>query len=47
MIEKICKYILKKMRKKLPDITDEKAEEILYGLQLLIGELPKVFILLD
>ena len=45
MIEKICKYILKKMRKKLPDITDEKAEEILYGLQLLIGELPKVFIL--
>ena len=45
MIERFCKYILKKMRKKLPDITDEKAEEILYGLQLLVGEMPKMFIL--
>ena len=45
MIERFCNYILNKMRKKLPDITDEKAEVILYGLQLLVGELPKVFIL--
>ena len=45
MIERFCKYILKKTRKKLPDITDEKAEEILYGLQLLVGEMPKMFIL--
>ena len=29
----------------MPDITDEKAEIILYGLQLIIGELPKMFIL--
>lgn len=29
----------------MPDITDEKAEIILYGLQLLIGEIPKMFIL--
>ena len=45
MIEKICNSILIKMRKKMPDITDEKAEIILYGLQLLIGEMPKMFIL--
>ena len=29
----------------MPDITDENAEIILYGLQLIIGELPKMFIL--
>lgn len=45
MIEKICNSILAKMRKKMPDITDEKAEIILYGLQLIIGEIPKMFIL--
>lgn len=45
MIEKICNSILIKMRKKMPDITDEKAEIILYGLQLLIGEMPKMFLL--
>ena len=33
------------MRKKMPDITDEKAEIILYGLQLIIGEIPKMFII--
>ena len=45
MIEKICNSILIKMRKKMPDITDEKAEIILYGLQLIIGEMPKMFLL--
>ena len=45
MIEKICNSILTKMRKNMPDITDEKAEIILYGLQLIIGEIPKIFIL--
>ena len=33
-----------KIRKQIPEFTDEKAEEINYGLQLLIGELPKTFI---
>lgn len=33
------------MRKKIPDMTDEKAEIILYGLQLIIGEIPKLFIM--
>ena len=46
MIEKICGYILKKMRAKMPEMTDEKAEIIQYGLEILFGELPKVILLL-
>ena len=44
MIDKICNYLTNKIRKQIPEFTDEKAEEINYGLQLLIGELPKTFI---
>ncbi len=45
MIEKFCNFIIKKMKKKMPDMTDEKAEIILYGLQLIIGEMPKMILL--
>lgn len=45
MMDKICNYILQKMRKKMPEIDDEKAEVILYGIQLIIGEIPKIFII--
>ena len=45
MIEKFCEFILKKIRKRMPEIDDEKAEVILYGVQLIIGEIPKMFIL--
>lgn len=45
MIEKFCNYILKKMKNKMPDMPDEQSEIIAYGLQLLIGELPKLLIL--
>ena len=45
MIDKICNYILQKMRKKMPEIDDEKSEVILYGIQLIIGEIPKIFII--
>lgn len=45
MIEKFCDYILNKMRKRMPEINEEKAEIILYGLQLIIGEIPKMFLL--
>ena len=45
MIDKICNYILQKMRRKMPEIDDEKAEVILYGIQLIIGEIPKIFII--
>ena len=43
MIDKICNYLVKKIRKQMPEIDDEKAEVILYGIQLIIGELPKIF----
>ena len=46
MVEKICNYILKKMKSKIPDMTEEKAEVILYGLQLIIGEIPKMILIL-
>ena len=45
MIEKICGYILKKMRTKMPEMTDEKAEIIQYGLEILFGEVPKIILL--
>ena len=45
MIEKICAYIVNQMRKQMPDIDDEKAEIITYGIELIIGEIPKIFLL--
>ena len=45
MIEKICDIILKKMKKEMPDITEEQGEAILYGLKLLMGEAPKMILL--
>lgn len=45
MIEKFCNYIVNKMKKKMPDMTEEQGEIILYGLQLLIGEFPKMILL--
>lgn len=46
MIDKFCEYLTKKIRKEMPDIDDERAEVIRYGLQLIIGEVPKFFIML-
>ncbi len=46
MIEKICNFLISKMRKQLPEIDDEKAEVLNYGLQLLVGEVPKIFLLI-
>ncbi len=46
MIDKICLFLLNKIKKEMSDIDDERAEVILYGLQILIGELPKVIIVL-
>lgn len=46
MIEKICNYLTKKIRQNSPDIDDERAEVINYGLQLIIGEVPKTFIMI-
>ena len=45
MIDRICDVLTEKIRKESPDINDEKAEAINYGLHLLIGELPKILAL--
>lgn len=46
MIDKICNFLTTKIRKEMPDIDDERAEVINYGLQLTIGEIPKLFIMI-
>lgn len=46
MIEKFCKSLTEKIRTKMPEIDDERAEVIYFGLRVIIGEVPKVFIML-
>ena len=46
MIDKICLLLTNKIRKEMPNVDDERAEIINYGLHLIIGELPKNFIIL-
>lgn len=46
MIDKICMFLTNKIRKEMPEVDDERAEVINYGLQNIIGEVPKIFILL-
>ena len=46
MIEKICLFLTNRIRKEMPEIDDEKAEVINYGLQNIVGEIPKVFLML-
>ena len=45
MIDKICTILTNKIRKEMPEIDDERAEVIMYGLQNIIGELPKIFLI--
>lgn len=45
MVDKICEYLTKLIRRKMPEINDERAEAIMYGLQLIIGEIPKLILL--
>jgi len=44
MIETICNKLTLQIRKKMPEVDDERAEIINYGLQLIIGEAPKSII---
>lgn len=46
LIEKLCNKLTQKIRNKMPEIDDERAEIINYGLQLVFGEIPKTFALL-
>ena len=45
MIEKICITLTNKIRNEMPEIDDERAEVINYGLQLVIGEIPKIILI--
>ena len=44
MVDKICDCLTNKIKNKMPEVDEERAEIINYGLHLLIGELPKTFI---
>ncbi len=44
MVEKFCLFLTNRMRKENSEIDDERAEIINYGLQLLVGEIPKMLI---
>lgn len=46
MIDKICTFLTNKIRREMPEIDDERAEVIKFGLENIIGEIPKVFIML-
>ena len=46
MIDKFCEFLTNKIRKQMPEIDDERAEVINYGIQLIVGEIPKFFIML-
>ena len=41
MVDKICDYLTNKIRKQMPEIDNERAEIIDYGLHLVVGEIPK------
>ena len=46
MINKFCDYLTAKIKKENPDIDDERAEVINYGIHLIVGEIPKFFIIM-
>lgn len=46
MVDKICDYLTNKIRKENTEINDERAEVINYGIHLIVGEIPKFFIIM-
>ena len=44
MVDKICDYLTNRIRNKMPEVDEERAEIINYGLHLVIGEVPKTFL---
>lgn len=45
MVDNICKYLMKKIEKQIPEINEERKEIIMYGLELIIGEVSKLILL--
>ncbi len=46
ILDNICGKINAKLKEEIPDITDERIEIIDYGLKMIIGEIPKLIIML-
>lgn len=46
MVDNICNYLMKKIEKQIPDINEERKEVIMYGLELIIGEVSKLLLLI-
>ena len=46
MIDKICEILTNKIKKENPEMDEERAEIINYGMHLVIGEIPKMFVFL-
>lgn len=46
MVDKFCDFLTNKIRKESPEIDDERAEIINYGIHLIVGEIPKFFIIM-
>ena len=44
MVDKICNYLTNKIKNKMPELDDERIEIINYGIQIIVGEIPKTFI---
>lgn len=46
MVDKFCDYLTNKIRMENKEIDDERAEIINYGIHLIVGEIPKFFIIM-
>lgn len=46
MVDKICDYLTNRIKAEDPQIDDERAEVINYGIHLIVGEIPKFFIIM-
>lgn len=45
MIERICESLTKIIQEQMPEVDNERAEVIKYGLEIIIGEIPKLILL--
>lgn len=46
MVDKICEMLTNRIKKEMPDIDEERAEIINYGIHIIVGEIPKTFLFL-
>ena len=45
MVDKICNWLMARVRAKMPEVDEERAEVIRYGFELIIGEVPKLIVM--